>query len=164
MGTTFSAKGGDQPLRGKRVLVVEDRSLIATLLADMLGLHGHTVDTVANGAMALRQLQERTYDLIVSDLQMPVLDGRGLYQELKRSRPDLVKRIVFVTGNAEDPVWRRFLSDTGAPCVSKPFTIETIHRVTQHLLRGAGSAREARLPWRDIHSSPAGKSQNRADR
>jgi hypothetical protein len=57
--------GVDQPLRGKRVLVVEDRSLIATLLADMLGLHGHTVDTVANGAMAPQRLRERTYDLIV---------------------------------------------------------------------------------------------------
>jgi len=145
VGTTFSAKGGDQPLRGKRVLVVEDRSLIATLLAEMLGLHGHAVDTVANGAMALRQLRERAYDLIVSDLQLPILDGLGLYQELELSRPELLERIVFVTGNAENPVWRRFLSDTGVPSVSKPFTIEAIHRVTQQILRAGGSKREPRL-------------------
>ena len=122
--------------------------MIATLLAEMLGLDGHMVDTVANGAMALGQLRERAYDLIVSDLQMPVLDGLGLYRELERSRPELLGRIVFVTGNVEHPVWRRFLSDTGAPYVAKPFTIEAIHRVTQQALWAGGSKGETGLQYR----------------
>jgi CheY-like chemotaxis protein len=140
------AKDSDQPLRGKSVLVVEDRLSIANLLAEILSLHGHIVDTVPNGSMALRQLRGRAYDLIMSDLQMPVLDGLGLYRELARSRPELLGRIVFVTGNAEEPAWQRFLSDTGTPCISKPFTIESVHRVTQQLLRTGGSRKETRLP------------------
>jgi CheY-like chemotaxis protein len=139
--TTSSAHGIDQPLRGKRVLVVDDRSLIADLLAEILGLDGHTVDTVADGSLALQQLRERTYDLVMTDLQMPVLDGVGLYRELERSRPDLLGQIVFVTGKAEDPVWREFLSGSGAPCISKPFTIEAVHRVTQQVLRAGSSER-----------------------
>src|SRR5262245_19486753 len=111
----------------------------------MLGVHGHTVDTVANGAMALQQLRERTYDLIVSDLEMPVLDGCGLYRELERARPNLLGRIVFLTGKSEDPVWRRFLSDTGALCVSKPFHDRNDSPSHPEPLRGAGSASETRL-------------------
>lgn len=144
VGTTSVAKDSDQPLRGKSVLVVEDQLSIANLLAEILNLHGHIVDTVPNGFMALRQLQEHTYDLIMSDLQMPVLDGLGLYRELERSRPDLLGRIVFVTGNADEPAWQTFLSVTGAPCISKPFTIDEIHRVTQQLLRAGGSRTETR--------------------
>jgi CheY-like chemotaxis protein len=146
VGATSIAKDSDQPLRGKSVLVVEDRLSIANLLAEILSLHGHIVDTVLNGSMALRQLRERTYDLIMSDLQMPVLDGLGLYRELERSRPDLLGRIVFVTGNADEPAWQTFLSDTGAPCISKPFTIDEVHRVTQQLLRA--------VPDHLIHRSP----------
>ena len=64
-------------IRGKRVLVVEDEPIIAGLIADMLMTDGHEVDTVNTGRAALERLADHTYDLIVSDLRMPVLDGRG---------------------------------------------------------------------------------------
>ena len=51
--------------------------------------------TAVNGAVALDKLQERDYDLILSDLRMPELDGPGLYKELERRHPDLLHRIIF---------------------------------------------------------------------
>ena len=129
------------PLRGKHILVVEDRASLRDLLAEILSYDGNTVDTVENGALAFEQLQRRSYDLIVSDLRMPVLDGPGLYRALRQSYPDLLEKLLFVTGNAEDPTLGRFLKDTGVTYVSKPFTIETIQRAADRVLRASDAAK-----------------------
>ena len=74
----------EKMIRGKRILVVEDEPIIAGLLGDMLMADGHDVEAVHTGRAALEKLATGTYDLIVSDLRMPVLDGRGLYRELEK--------------------------------------------------------------------------------
>ncbi len=127
--------GSDGTIRGKRILVVEDEPIIAGLLSDMLMADGHEVDAVSTGRAALERLEAGRYDLIVSDLRMPVLDGRGLYRELEKHRPELLRRIVFVTGSALDPGNEEFLTATRVPWISKPFTIVDLHRLTQKVLR-----------------------------
>lgn len=126
---------GSETIRGKRILVVEDEPIIAGLLSDMLMADGHSVDAVSTGRAALEKLAAGSYDLIVSDLRMPVLDGRGLYRELEKSRPEMLPRIVFVTGSALDPGNEEFLTATRVPWISKPFTIIELHRLTQKVLR-----------------------------
>ena len=123
-------------IRGRRVLVVEDEPIIAGLISDMLMADGHEVDAVNTGQAALERLADHTYDLIVSDLRMPVLDGRGLYRELEASRPELLRRILFVTGSALDPGNEEFLAATRVPWLAKPFTIRDLHRITQKVLAG----------------------------
>jgi CheY-like chemotaxis protein len=127
--------GSGETIRGKRILVVEDEPIIAGLLSDMLMADGHTVDAVNTGRAALEKLAVISYDLIVSDLRMPVLDGRGLYRELERSRPEMLSRIVYVTGSALDPGNEEFLTATRVPWIAKPFTIGDLHRLTQKVLR-----------------------------
>lgn len=129
------AERSDQPIRGKRVLVVEDEPWIAEILTEMLATDGHQVDTATNGLMALLKIERHSYDLIVSDLRMPELDGPGLYRELERWKPELLPRIVFVTGSAEDPITQKLLERSGRPCIRKPFTIADIHRISQDVLR-----------------------------
>lgn len=126
-----------EPIRGKRILVVEDEPLIAGLLAEMLSADGHAVDAVGSGRAALEKIEEATYDLIVSDLRMPELDGAGLYRELQSRHVELVPRIVFVTGSALDPVNERFLEESRVPWLSKPFSVRALHELTQRVLRGA---------------------------
>lgn len=74
--------------RGRRVLVVDDEPLIARLLAEILTGDGHEVVTAPNGAVALEKLQEGVFDLILSDMWMPELDGFALYRELQKHQPD----------------------------------------------------------------------------
>src|SRR5439155_1613640 len=83
-------------------------------LAELLAIDDHRVDTAGNGALALDRLREHTYDLIVSDLRMPGLDGPGFYHELKRQHPRFLARIVFLTGDTLSPELRAFLERTGA--------------------------------------------------
>jgi len=124
-----------EPVRGKRILVVEDEPLIAALLTDILSADGHEVDAVGTGVAALEQIARRSYDLIVSDLRMPELDGPGLYRELKKRHEEMLPRIVFVTGSALDPGNEEFLEETGVPWLSKPFSITDLHEFTQRVLR-----------------------------
>ena len=129
-----------EPVVGKQILVVEDEPLIASLLIDMLSTDGHEVDAVGTGVAALERIGERAYDLIVSDLRMPEMDGPGLYRALEQRHPHLLPRIIFVTGSALDPANEEFLSDTRVPWLAKPFSIADLHKFTQRALRRLSAA------------------------
>src|SRR4029434_6199485 len=60
-----------QPVHGQTILIVDDEPSVIRGLTRLLRRDGHTVDTAPNGRMALTRLQERAYDLILSDLRMP---------------------------------------------------------------------------------------------
>jgi PAS domain S-box-containing protein len=122
---------------GKRILVVDDEPQVAALLVRMLALNGHQVETAATGAAALDKLRTQAYDLILSDMKMPELDGPGLYRALEQQQPELCRRFVFFTGDILSPGTRQFLEETGAPSLSKPFTLEEVRRVVQAALGAA---------------------------
>jgi two-component system NtrC family sensor kinase len=122
------------PVPGKTILVVDDEPAVAALLAEALSRDGYKVDMAANGTVALRMLEARSYDLIISDSAMPVLGGRELYREVERREPRLTRRFVFVTGDILNPRMRAFLVRTGAPQLEKPFTVESVKRVVRRAL------------------------------
>jgi CheY-like chemotaxis protein len=105
------------------------------MLADMLALHGYRVDTAGNGAIALEKLRQRAYDVILSDLRMPELDGPGLYQQVERDHQALCRRFIFLTGDTLSPKMQAFVEQTGAAIVSKPFAREEVQRVVQRVLQ-----------------------------
>ena len=96
---------------------------------------GHTVDTAANGRLALAKLQERAYDLILSDLRMPELDGPGLYRALEQHAPPLCRRFIFLTGDTLSPEVQAFLAQSGVPRLTKPFTAAEVRRAIAQALR-----------------------------
>ena len=122
-------------VRGKRILVVDDEPGIAGVLAEVLQLDGHAVETVSNGQVALARLTAGGYDLILSDIRMPELDGPGLYWELDRRDPRMLQRIIFLTGDTLSPGTREFLEKTGVPCLSKPFALSDVREIVQHVLQ-----------------------------
>ena len=67
-------------LASLKVLVVDDEPDLSEMLADLLKTFGHEVHTAPNGVAALETLGSRSYDLILSDIRMPELDGPGLYR------------------------------------------------------------------------------------
>jgi CheY-like chemotaxis protein len=70
-------------VRDKAILVIDDQDGIRRALARLLSRDGHEVETAAKGRIALDQLQNRPYDLILCDWRMPVLDGPSFYRELE---------------------------------------------------------------------------------
>jgi len=124
----------ESALAGKSILVVDDEPEIAALLAEMLISDGHQVETVEDGLMALEKLGAGTYDLVISDLRMPKLDGPGLHAEVARRHPQLLRRMVFVTGDTLGPESAEFLRRTEVATFGKPFALADVRRVIRQVL------------------------------
>ena len=124
-----------EPPQARSILIVDDEAEVAGTLADLLRLEGHRVETAANGAIALEKLGSRTYDLVISDIKMPELDGPGLYRALRRRDLRLLHRFIFLTGDALGQETSEFLDKTGVPTLSKPFTLEEVRRAVRLALR-----------------------------
>jgi len=90
--------GGQQadvaPRATPKVLVVDDDSAVRDTLADILELSRLDIDTAPDGASAMECLRARPYDLLVTDLRMPGIDGLQVVAEAKRLRPGIKTVIV----------------------------------------------------------------------
>ena len=113
----------EAPVRGRRaarILVVDDEPEVGQMLIDILERDGYRVDRANSGREALSRLRTSKVDLILSDLRMPDLDGPALYRELAAQRPELLSRIVFMTGDTLSGDMTGFLSETGVRLLEKP--------------------------------------------
>jgi CheY-like chemotaxis protein len=127
-------------IRGKRVLVVDDEPGIAAVVAEVLALDGHTVETVMDGGAALAKVRAQPYDLILSDIRMPGIDGPRFYRALAQQAPSLLPRLIFLTGDTLNPSTRTFLEHTRVSCVRKPFTLAEIRLMVQRTLQALEEA------------------------
>ena len=117
-----------------RILLVDDDPLITQLIIDMLSLDGHEVDTAPNGIAALNKVQRKRYDLILSDLHMPELDGLGLYRELGRRQAHPQHKIIFLTGTTGMSESHRIMKETGVPMLRKPFNLVELLSIVRKAL------------------------------
>ena len=81
------------------VLVVDDHPVNRDLLVTLLGYRGHTVLEACDGAEALRIVQMRRLDLVITDLVMPVMDGYEFVRELRADRHLATTKVIFYTAN-----------------------------------------------------------------
>ncbi|MCD6506754.1 response regulator [Candidatus Poribacteria bacterium] len=107
-----------------RILVVDDELSIQDMLVDMLSADGHKVDTASNGQVALEKLRTRGYDLIISDIKMPGMNGQSFYEYLSGVNPAMSRRIIFITGDTLSRETEEFLESVGVPHIEKPFSLE----------------------------------------
>ena len=111
-----------------RILVVDDDAVNRQAMVLLLEREGHQVVAVENGLEAMERLGDRdsTFDAIVTDLQMPRLGGRAMYEQLVNGRPLVAKRFVFVTGDQARGETRAFLENCGQPSVTKPYDLSDL--------------------------------------
>jgi two-component system NtrC family sensor kinase len=122
-------------ITGLRILVVDDEPVLTELLGDLLKSVGHEVDNARDGRVALRLTHENRYDLILTDLKMPGLDGQGLYEQVCRERPEMRSRFIFSTGDVVNPDAQGFLKGSGCAYLSKPFKLETVLQLVDEVGR-----------------------------
>jgi CheY-like chemotaxis protein len=131
-----SDSGGTTPaVPSLAILLVDDEPAMIKALMALLRRDGHRVDTAANGQLALARIQERAYDLILSDLRMPELDGPGLYQALEQYAPQLRRRFIVLTGDSLSPETEAFVAQSGVRRLMKPCTAAEVRRAIQHVLQ-----------------------------
>jgi CheY-like chemotaxis protein len=117
-----------------RILVIDDEPDVRETLAALLRLDGHDVQTATDGRDGLERIGRNPFDLILCDLRMPEMDGRALYDEVRRDYPQALKRIAFVTAQAHGPEYGPFLRETGAPVLDKPFTTHQLRRMVERMV------------------------------
>ena len=124
-------------IAGEVVLIVEDEEAVRTMTARLLQSEGYEVLEAADGREALEIVERYSgqVDLVITDVAMPVMNGRELADRLTRRRPSLP--VLFMSGYTDDEMVRRGLIEPNHPFLSKPFTPEVLAGKVRQLLDGA---------------------------
>ncbi len=123
----------------KSVLLVDDDTELADTLKELLESRNFIVAVQPNGAAALREVQTIDYDVIVCDMLMPKMAGDMFYLAVKKIKPELARRFVFITGHADNPKVDGFLKSIDALVIFKPVLMEElVEMISLVLKRTAG--------------------------
>ena len=112
-----------------RILLVDDEPHILHYMRATLTAWGHAVDVATDGEEAIARALEGRYDLIITDVRMPNLGGRELYERLHRDAPEVAARVVFSTGDTVRDDTLTFLEGAGRPVLHKPFKLAELRQL-----------------------------------
>src|ERR1700734_2207718 len=112
------------PDSGIRVLIAEDNPAVREFIARSLATQGHAITSVADGQQALDTLAKEKFDVLVTDIVMPNVDGIALALKAVRLFPDL--RIVMISGYAQERMRAHNLDALVHRIIAKPFSLEEI--------------------------------------
>jgi CheY-like chemotaxis protein len=116
-----------------RILLADDDAATRALVERALGADGHSVTSTQDGAEALERLQAATFDLLISDVQMPGVDGIALAEKGLEAQPKL--KVILISGFA-DGIDRaeRLKKRKAARVVAKPIALEGIRAAVKAAL------------------------------
>jgi two-component system, cell cycle sensor histidine kinase and response regulator CckA len=141
-------RSAERPARGSEtVLLVEDEEAVRRLARRVLEQQGYRVLESHNGreALALATAHDGQIDLVLTDVVMPEMSGRGLVERLSAVRPNAV--VVYMSGYTDDDVLRRGMLAPGSRFIQKPFAVEALLRLVREALdRRSASQRWWRAP------------------
>ncbi len=126
--------GGSRPVRSS-VLIVDDDASVREFLSEILEMAGYQVANARNGTEALRLIDETPVSVVLLDMDMPILDGRGFVQELARRRISLP--VVLMT--SADQVAEMATAVRVADFLGKPFTLPELLGTVERLSERSAS-------------------------
>ncbi len=112
------------PLALRQVLVVDDEAVIREGMRRILESDGYCVETSASGKTALEKMQERDFDVVITDLKMPGMDGIEVLKAIKILQPDVP--VLMITGYATVDTAVEAMKYGAFDYIAKPFTLEQI--------------------------------------
>lgn len=125
---------GLQAFMNKRVLVVDDDDRLRSMLLEALRTYGYKPIGAANGSEALAVLAEEEFDIVITDIRMPEMDGITLMKEIKMRSPRVP--VIIITGYAH-AYTRQKVYEAGADgFLSKPFRLKRIEEILRNFLGG----------------------------
>lgn len=127
-------------IHGRRLLVVDDEKDMVLGLRKTFTKEGFNVDVAEDGLDAAQKLEKSGYDIVISDLKLPRLDGLGLLERAKNVRPRAVFIIITGYGTIESAV--KALKLGAFDYVTKPFTVEQLTTVVKSAAEAIGEPPE----------------------
>lgn len=111
----------------KRILVVDDEENARTALSRILTRDGHQVAAAANGQQALEYLRDNDVDLIITDMNMPIMNGITFLRELNRTLP--ASNVIMVTAYGEVESYLEAMNLGAFEYINKPLKIDELNNV-----------------------------------
>jgi CheY-like chemotaxis protein len=108
------------------ILVVENDEANRSVMVRLFQSLGHDVTAVTDGRDAFDVLERDPIDCVISDMRLPYVGGRTLFEQVEEKLPHIASRFVFVTGDYTRPESREFLERTGQPFVGKPYELNEL--------------------------------------
>lgn len=116
----------DRGSTAQNILVLDDDQSVSQVLKDILQGHGYLVDVFDTGKTALRGCAVKNYQVILSDMRMPDMNGEGFFRVLHQLHPELADRVIFLTGDTLNAAAATFMAQSGRPCLEKPLSPEDL--------------------------------------
>lgn len=117
------------------VLLIEDEPAVMSYVQAILERSGYSVVCSDSGAEGLRQLETRDFMGVVSDMRTPGgVSGADVHDWIRANRPELISRLVFITGDIANEDTAETLRRTGVPCVEKPFRVQQFISVVEQTM------------------------------
>ena len=145
----------------KHILVVDDEALVRDFLAEILGQAGHRVHCVERGEEALEEVQKEHYDLVLTDICLPGIDGLKVLEGIRAHSPETA--VIVITGYSSIPGAVQAMKQGAFDYLPKPFTADAVDLVVQKAfevqrLRSENRALRSQLSQRYSFENIIGKS------
>jgi len=114
------------------ILVVDDESFVRGIVDEILASKGHTVQQATSGTEAIKMCQERAFDLVITDLSMPLMDGFDLISALRRLQNDLA--ILAISGVYTGDLLKAVKLLGAKAILEKPFELDELVAVVDKIL------------------------------
>ena len=113
-------------IQTKRVLVVDDDKMLRSMIERFLAVNYYEVVAVSDGTDGLRAVLKEDFDFIICDMVMPKLPGNLFYLSVKKMKPHLCSRFIFITGHACNPKINDFIKQVKGTVLLKPFQMDDL--------------------------------------
>ncbi len=118
-----------------RILLIEDEPSVTAFLRTALERRGYEVVPSPSAANGLRLLATGDFQGVISDFRTPGgINGADVHDWLRRHRPELAGRIIFITGDTASDETIALLAQAGTPCVEKPFRVHQLMAAVEKTL------------------------------
>lgn len=114
------------------ILIVDDDRSFRSILKTIFSTDRFSVATAEDGGSALQLIEKQRYDLVITDLQMPEVDGVSLSRILQNRYPNT--QIILMTGLTDDERYKQFIESTKLKCLEKPFRRKEVLSIANRLL------------------------------
>ena len=118
----------------EKILIVDDEEIMRNFLLDVFMDEGYNLDSAADGTEALEKISKNQYQLIITDIRMPGVDGTQVLKKAKESDPHV--EVIVITGYASPQTKQECLRLGAAYYLAKPFQINQIRALVNKVVRG----------------------------
>lgn len=114
------------------ILVVDDEAIVTSLIKDALEDEGYAIQTASSGEAALKLVDQYQFDLVISDIRMPRMDGIEMVQKIREHLPSI--GIIFMTGYANLQSAKNAIKQGASDYIMKPFELTEIRSAVKNAL------------------------------